>query len=156
MKILLAIDGSSFSKVAVDELAGLPLPSNTEICVLNVFENPLLAGAGVFPFGGMLGINYEEAVSNAKNSAEDLVNGASKSLRDMNDALSVKTAVVDGLPKSAILEKAEAFGADLIIVGAQGHGAFSRFLLGSVSQSVAMHAHCSVMIVRKRDINHKH
>ena len=156
MKILLAIDGSSFSKVAVDELAGLPLPSNTEVCILNVFENPLLAGAGVFPFGSMVGYYNEEAVSNAKNSAEDTVGDASKLLRAGNDALSITTAVVDGLPKSAILEKAEAIDADLIVVGAQGHGAFSRFLLGSVSQSVAMHAHCSVMIVRKRDINHKH
>ncbi|CAG2533122.1 MAG TPA: universal stress protein [Maribacter sp.] len=155
MKIVLAIDGSDFSKVAIDELAGMPLPSKTEVCIINVFENPMLTAPGALPLGGTLGNYYEEAVSNAKKAAEDTVNDASKSLKDKNEALSITTAVVDGLPKSAILEKAEAFDADLIVVGSQGHGAFSRFLLGSVSQSVATHAHCSVMIVRKRNSKEK-
>ncbi|HAI38547.1 MAG TPA: universal stress protein [Maribacter sp.] len=155
MKIVLAIDGSDFSKVAIDELAGMPLPSKTEVCIINVFENPMLTAPGALPLGGTLGNYYEEAVSNAKKAAEDTVNDASKSLKDKNEALSITTAVVDGLPKSAILEKAEAFDADLIVVGSQGHGAFSRFLLGSVSQLVATHAHCSVMIVRKRNSKEK-
>ncbi|AYN67236.1 universal stress protein [Euzebyella marina] len=155
MKIVLAIDGSDFSKVAIDELAALPLPAGTEVCIINVFENPMLAAPGALPLGGTLGNYYEETVSNAKKSAEDLVNEGSKSLRNNNNALSITTAVVNGLPKSAILEKAEAFDADLIVVGSQGHGAFSRFLLGSVSQSLATHADCSVMIVRKRDSKEK-
>ena len=115
----------------------------------------LVAAPGALPLGGTLGNYYEETVSNAKKSAEDLVKEASKSLSDNNSALSITTAVVNGLPKSAILEKAEAFDADLIVVGSQGHGAFSRFLLGSVSQSLATHADCSVMIVRKRDSKEK-
>lgn len=156
MKIALAVDGSDFSKMAVDQLAGLPLPPNTEVCILNVYENPLLATPGAVPLGGTLGNYYEEAANNARKSAEDIVEEAARSLKDKKSALSITTSVVNGLPKSAILEKAEAFGADLIVMGSQGHGAFSRFLLGSVSQSVAMHAHCSVMIVRKRGMNHKH
>ncbi|WP_373056475.1 universal stress protein [Zunongwangia sp. H14] len=45
----------------------------------------------------------------------------------------ITTSVVSGLPKKEILEKAESFNADLIVVGSQGQGAFSRLLLGSVS-----------------------
>jgi len=155
MKIVLAIDGSDFSKVAIDELAAMPLPAGTEIFIINVFENPMIAAPGALPLGGTLGNYYEEAVSNTRKLAEDIVNDASKSPKESNDALSITTAVVNGLPKSAILEKAEAFDADLIVVGSQGHGAFSRFLLGSVSQSLATHADCSVMIVRKRDSKEK-
>ncbi len=151
MKIVLAIDGSDFSKVAVDELAGMTLPSFTEVSIINVFENPMLAAPSALPLGGTLGNYYEEAVSNAKKAAEDTVNDTSKSLKDKNDALSITTVVVDGVPKGAILEKAEAFDADLIVVGSQGHGALSRFLLGSVSQSIAMHASCSVLIARKKN-----
>jgi len=150
MKIVLAIDGSDFSKLAIDELAGMPLPAGSKVCILNVFENPMSAVPGVLPFGGTLGNYYEEAVSNARKLVEDTVNAASKSLKEKNDTLAITTVVIDGLPKSAILEKAEAFDADLIVVGSQGHGTFSRFLLGSVSQSLATHADCSVMIVRKR------
>jgi nucleotide-binding universal stress UspA family protein len=47
-----------------------------------------------------------------------------------------------------ILEQSEAFGADLIVVGSHGLGNFERFLLGSVAQAVALHAKCSVEIVR--------
>ncbi|MCK0191966.1 MULTISPECIES: universal stress protein [Arenibacter] len=148
MKIVLAIDGSDYSKMAVNELGAIPLPAGTEVCILNVFENPMLA----VPMGGTLGNYYEEAISNARKSAEAIVNDASKLLKIENDKLSITTVVVNGIPKSAILEKAEAFDADLIVVGSQGHGAFSRFLLGSVSQSLATHADCSVLIVRKRSI----
>ena len=152
MKIVLAIDGSDYSKMAVNELAAMPLPAGTDVCIINVFENPMLAAPGAVPMGGTLGNYYEEAISNARNSAEAIVNDASKLLKIENNKLSISTVVVNGIPKSAILEKAEAFDADLIVVGSQGHGAFSRFLLGSVSQSLATHADCSVLIVRKRSI----
>jgi nucleotide-binding universal stress UspA family protein len=58
------------------------------------------------------------------------------------------TKIVEGTPKSAILEEAERYGADLIMVGAHGFGAVARLLLGSVSQALALHAPCSVEIVR--------
>jgi nucleotide-binding universal stress UspA family protein len=48
-----------------------------------------------------------------------------------------------------LLETAEAFGADLIVVGSHGHGKLDRFLMGSVAQAVALHATCSVEIVRR-------
>ena len=53
------------------------------------------------------------------------------------------------------LNEAEKFDADLIVVGSHGHGGIGRFLLGSVSQSVALHAACSVLIVRKRERKNK-
>jgi nucleotide-binding universal stress UspA family protein len=47
-----------------------------------------------------------------------------------------------------ILEEARRWDADLIIVGSHGRRGFKRFLLGSVSEAVAMKAHCSVVVVR--------
>lgn len=150
MKILLAIDGSDYSRVAVDELTRLPFPSNTEVRIISVFEYALLAAPGPVPMGG-LPENYEETIAITRQSAEDRVKKAAKMLKKKNVELSIVTKVMDGLPKNVILEEAEEFGADLIVVGSQGHGAFTRFLLGSVSQSVAAHANCSVLIVRKPD-----
>ena len=149
MKVLLAIDGSEFSKDAIDELAAMSLPKLVKIHVLNVYENPMLTVPGAFPLSG-IGHYKEEAMSNAKKSAETIVNNAAKSLKQKNGKLSITTNIVDGFPKNAILEKATDLEVDLIVLGSQGHGAFSRFLLGSVAQSIAMHAHCSVLIVRKK------
>ena len=81
-------------------------------------------------------------------SAEDATEQAAKILRKGNP-LSITTTVIEGSPKSVILEEAEKFGADLIVVGSHGSGAVKGFLLGSVSLAVALHAKCSVEIVRK-------
>ena len=37
---------------------------------------------------------------------------------------------------------------DLIVLGSQGAGTLDRFMLGSIPERVARHAHCSVLVVR--------
>jgi nucleotide-binding universal stress UspA family protein len=53
-----------------------------------------------------------------------------------------------GKPAEEIMEVAAKHQADLIVMGAKGLDALSRFLLGSVSTRVVQHAHCSVLVVR--------
>ena len=151
MKIILAIDGSDFSKVAIHELIKMTLSSNSEIHIINVYEVPKTTGLGLHTMGGRIGNYIEEIRSNAQKLGNKIVSEAFDKIKTENKALTITTSVVDGLPKKEILEKAEAFDADLIVVGSQGQGAFSRSLLGSVSQYLATHAKCSVMIVKDKD-----
>lgn len=151
MKILLAIDGSDFSEVAINELKKMTLSSNSEIHIINVYELPKTTGLGLHTMGGKIGNYIEEIKSNAQKLGNKIVSEASDKIKAENKALTITTSVVSGLPKSTINEKAENWGGDLIVVGSQGHGAFSRLVLGSVSQYLTTNAKCSVLIARDRN-----
>lgn len=149
MKILLATDGSEYSKAATEEIANRLFPANTEVRIVSAFESYSRYLYAPYPVSGAE--NYsEELIFNAKKNAEEVLEIAAKLIAGRNPDLLLTTEVLYGSPKDVILEASEAFGADLIVVGAHGQGGLERFLLGSVSQSVALHAKCSVEIVRKR------
>ena len=147
MKILLAIDGSTHSKAMVKKFAQRTFAPKTKVRIISVYERSLYT-LNLEPMGALNGY-YAEADSYALKTAENATGQAAKILHDKNSTLSVTTAAIEGSPKAVIIEEAEKFGADLIVVGSHGHGAVAGFLLGSVSQSVALHAKCSVEIVRK-------
>ncbi len=146
MKLLFATDGSAYSNAALEKIANSPYPPESSIHIISIIDN-IVFTPGNAPMGAM-NEYYAEATRIALSKAKDNIENAEKVLRMKNAALTVTTAIINGSPKSVILEEAEKFGADLIIVGSHGYGAVKRFLLGSVSQAVALHAKCSVEIVR--------
>lgn len=60
--------------------------------------------------------------------------------------IAVEVFLTGDAPKRAICERSE--GAQLVVVGSRGRGAFEGMLSGSVSQYVSVHARCPVLIVR--------
>jgi nucleotide-binding universal stress UspA family protein len=147
MKILLAIDDSDFSRAAVSAVIKEFRPAAAEVHVLHVVEPlrlaPPLVGAGVGPSvpGDFIG-----AVEDWLDQAEGLVSQTARSLESA--AFRVTTSVSEGDPKTQILNFAENWKPNLIVVGSHGRRGLDRFLLGSVSEAVARHARCSVQIVR--------
>lgn len=123
-RVLLASDGSEHSVAAAEALVGRPWPEGSEFRIVTA-EEPWL-------------IRPTSAINNI-NSAEQVLASA---------GLKANAAVLSGNPKEVILEEAKKWNADLIVVGSHGRRGFKRFLLGSVSEAVAMNAHCSVVIVR--------
>ena len=143
MRILLAIDDSKFSEAAVETVIEQRRPHGTEVRILHVVEAPPLLVAR--ELGG-----YEPALQNAmefqKQHAEALVAKTAELLRA--EGLKVTAALEVGDPKSKILDVAEEWHADLIVLGSHGRKGLNRFLMGGVSEAVARHACCSVEIVR--------
>ena len=147
MKILLAIDGSPCSERAVEEVARRPWPADSQVRVVSVVEPPMPLVSE--PYMGAVGY-FEEAERLKREQAVEVLERAAVKLRgaDGSTGLQVSTEVLTGSPKRVIVEEAEAWGADLIVVGSHGYKSWERMLLGSVSQAVAAHAECSVEIVR--------
>lgn len=144
-KILLATDGSEHSKAMIKEFADRAFSTGTKLRIISAYESSYITYSS--PMGGLSEYNAE-VDKNLLESAKAATENAAVILSKVSPKLSISTAVIEGSAKSAILEEAEKFGANLIVVGSHGHGAVAGFLLGSVSQSVALHAKCSVEIVR--------
>ena len=120
-----------------------PWPSGVEVRVLSVVELsvPLLQPPYSSPLMETLRADAMQRAQNAIRAAEQIVAGTGSSV---SSAVSV---LLDS-PKVIIPDDARQWGADLIVVGSHGHRGINRFLLGSVSEAVAMHADCSVEVIR--------
>jgi nucleotide-binding universal stress UspA family protein len=149
MKILLAIDGSTFSDAAVQEVASRPWPSQSEVKIISVVEPPLLPTVETW----VPPDNYIEELELAgENQAKSIIGKAADLInKSQGDNLRVSTDIVKGHPKHGIIDIAEEWRADLIVVGSHGYRGLTKLWLGSVSQAVASHAKCSVEIVRRSD-----
>lgn len=144
MKILLAIDGSPCSDAAVREVARRPWPEGSIVKVLNVYEIP----TPPTPEGWAVPANYYDEMDVAlRKQAQNVVDQTLEKLKP-NKSLRIDASLLPGPPRVVILDEAESWGADLIVVGSHGYSAWKRFLLGSVSQAVVSHAKCSVEVVR--------
>jgi nucleotide-binding universal stress UspA family protein len=143
MKTLLATDGSAHSKAMIKQFAGRTFAPNTKVRIISAYERSYIMYADPINASEEYYANVDRDL---QKSAAAATENAATILRKINPQLSVTTAVIEGSPK--VLEEAEKFGANLIVVGSHGHGAVAGFLLGSVSQAVALHAKCSVEIVR--------
>jgi nucleotide-binding universal stress UspA family protein len=143
MKILIAIDGSDFSQAALRSVIARPWPPDTAVKLLHVVEPPsLLMGREM----GGYDPEFEMVWKALREQAKDLVEKAAETLRRAN--FSVTTELVEGDPKSQIIDVANAWRADMIVLGSHGRTGLDRFLMGGVSQAVVRHAHCSVEIIR--------
>jgi len=145
MRILVAIDDSRFSQAAIETVIEQARPQDTDVRILHVVESPPLLVAREM---GGYDLALETALESQKQNAEALVLKAAELLRTRG--LKVVATLEVGDPKSKILDVAEEWRADLIVVGSHGRRGFERFLMGSVSDAVARHAKCSVQIVRIR------
>ena len=146
MKILVAVDGSKCSDAAISEVLKRPWPPKTEVRAITAFEVPVMVG--IEPWAAAP--NYFEQLEKAvRDGARATVDQALDKLKPIeNGKLKISGEAVEGAPGQAIIEEAERWGADLIVMGSRGLGTWNRLLPGSVSSNVVHHAKCSVEIVR--------
>ena len=142
-RVLLAVDGSECSLLAAHSIAGRPWPADTEVRIFSVVEPGTSLFHVPFPPGAEeeLRTRAMERTQKAIRDAEEIV--AAAGLRT-SEAISVLL----GEPELTIAVEASQWEADLIVLGSHGRRGFNRLLLGSVSERVALHAGCSVEVVR--------
>lgn len=144
VKILLAIDGSEHSARTVDEIGSYPWPPDSMVRVLSVVDQVVTATPEVAIFAAA---NIEAAHEELTRVAKEMTTRYANWL--CSSGVTAESRVRTGDPKSAIIQEAQEWGANLIVVGSHGHTGIKRWLLGSVAQSIVSHAPCSVYVVRE-------
>lgn len=153
MKILITTDGSDFSRAAVEKCCRIiNRPEETAVKIVSVYEVfvPIDAFTAPADFS-------EEMENSAREQAEEFADQAVAQIRECfpeSTGIDLSVQISMGSPDQILLETAEEWSADLIVVGSHGRGFWGRMLLGSVSDSLVHHAPCSVLVVRKKNRDH--
>ncbi len=150
MKILFATDGAKQSDAAIEMLKHFQLGEGDEVKVISVIDMAVPMAVDIY--GGYLP-DTSEFEKTAKENANKILDSTALALRThFNEPpLNVETEVMFGSPESRIVEAADDFKPNLVVVGSHGYSTWERLILGSVSDSVAHHVPCSVLIVRTHD-----
>jgi nucleotide-binding universal stress UspA family protein len=140
-RVVVGVDGSESAAQALRWAADEARARNATLEVVHAWQPPFVGGyafsAPVFDFAP-----FEDA-------AHELVDSvlAKADLRDLPQP--IEQTVVSAGAASALLEAAER--AHVIVVGDRGLGGVQRFILGSISNQVAIHATRPVIVVRPSD-----
>lgn len=171
MKVLIAYDGSDNAQVVLTELQRMGLPREVDAIVISVasVELPPVPDYEIATTSFNDRLNallkaraqvFYEVIMKERNKALlavrdalQLARQASKWIKSEFPDWNVRAEAYADSPASAVVKKADDWGADLILVGAQGHSTFGQFLLGSVSQRIVNEPSCSVRVARKKFYN---
>lgn len=141
MKILFGTDGSADANAAAALLAALPLPAETQIRVVSVVSEWAIP-TPAYPEGPMVEL-AQIRLEEEKRAAAAVRHSAAQLQRE---GLPVTTETPRGEPAYQLLEAANRFGADLLVVGSKGLTGLDGFILGSVARNVAKHS-CTPVLV---------
>lgn len=142
MNVLVGVDESPFSAAAVEFVRGVRWPEGTRIRVVSA-SPPLFAISGETAMPQVIA----EIIAQQERHHAGLAERAAKRLREAG--LTCEDALLAGDPRSALVEEARRWKADLIVVGSHGRSGLSKLVLGSVASHVTSHAPCSVLIVKQ-------
>jgi universal stress protein A len=140
MRILVAVDDSAFTESVIRAVGIGIRHENTEVLVLHVLQPVEPVPPPEMAQG------YAPELDGQMQPARALVERIAGELRRAR--FTAQSEVLIGDVTDTILEKAAQWRADLIAVGSHGQRRIRDFLLGSVADSVARRAGCSVAIVR--------
>jgi len=145
MKILVATDGSEYSKKGVDYAATLAQPKNGQIVLLHVVAHD--------PRIPKDALCFSDCEERDKKFLEELKDAGKKMLEQeasklKETGLTVELRVELGDPSEEIVKVAEEIEADMIVIGVRGVSKWRKILLGSVSEDVIGKTEIPVFIVR--------
>ncbi|MGB3829225.1 MAG: universal stress protein [Ornithinimicrobium sp.] len=142
--VVVGVDGSSASDVALDFAAGCAAETVAELVVVSAWESPQ---ANHWSRIYLVDEAWRrETTEAARAQAQIVVDRACNRAEESHPSLSVRPVVQEGRPEHGLVQARDHTG--LLVVGARGRGDLVSLLLGSVSRAVVHAANCPVAVVR--------
>jgi len=133
--LLLATDGSTYSKAAADRAIRIAGHYGAGLKVVSVVDVPYEA------YG-----DAPDVVDQMVDMAQGIVESVKNKAQEFN--VGVETFVKEGPAQDMILELANEQKANVIVMGSHGRTGLARLLMGSVTEKVIGHAPCPVLVVK--------
>lgn len=143
-KILLAVDGSDTSKLALKESIKLAKQFEAKLRIVYVVDSFNI-------YSELEYVSYKDLLESMQQEGEAILEVAKKGLKSSGISFSqhlLKTTSKNSRVAEAIAADAQKWKADLIVVGTHGRRGFSRLLLGSVAESIVRVATKPVLLIR--------
>ena len=149
-RILIAIDESKYREKIIRYGLTLAKSLGADVVAVHVIDRSSLTSLS--DLGGLLGYYeggniayYEEEL---RKHAKELLDEAD--ILAKKEGIKINTEVIMNASSTAegIINYASSTNVDLIVIGIKGMTGAKKFLMGSVTNKVASHAHCSVLAVR--------
>lgn len=131
-KLLTAVDGSKYADKALEYAVQLAKNYNANLALIHVEEDKLIRVGGP---------QVEDCIGTV---GECILKDAATKV----EGVSFDKKLEYGSPAEVVIKVAKKADVDIIVVGSRGLSSVRRFLLGSVSDDISMHARSSVLIVR--------
>jgi nucleotide-binding universal stress UspA family protein len=142
-RVCVAIDGSPAADHALHEALRMCEGRTTDILLISVVEVRVNAAEGV---------NFESIYDSWRDEGKKALDAAAATVRAASIEPELKLVDTDGKPVArTIVEEAERWRADVIVIGTHGRSGFTRLMLGSVADQVIRSSPIPVLVLRGRD-----
>jgi nucleotide-binding universal stress UspA family protein len=140
-RIVVGVEGSAGSRAAlrwaIDE-------ARTRRSVVEVVTTYLPTYVPAAPDFGYVPLDPLDLVDQVRKMQDEVVGEVCATVDTAG--LEIEQRLLKGRAADTLIAASD--GADMLVVGSRGRGGFRGLLLGSVSQQIAHHARCPVVIVR--------
>jgi nucleotide-binding universal stress UspA family protein len=148
-KILIAVDDRESSMTVAEKGFELAKQLKAEVALIYVVE--LTKAIKNNPYIRKQAIENPDIEVLIKDCMNTLVKEAENALENIIKANNISEDIIkfmpEGFPKECILETADTWGADLIVIGLHGKTGFGIFVMGSISQYISLYSKIPVLII---------
>ncbi|WP_426753662.1 universal stress protein [Myxococcus sp. Y35] len=137
-RVLVATDFSESSTHAIGRAAYLPLEAGAKLLVTHALPSRMPTEVGT------------RALQGTARELERVAERLRKALRTAGSSATVETHISRGKPVDALLRRADAFGAELILLGRHGAKPLRNMFLGSTAENVIRRGHLPVLIANRQ------